>query len=214
MRAHVVYNQVQPELCKEQLTAADVKSCIGIIVNREQPGILMKGRHWFAVVNSSTDSAYYNYDSKLQSPERIGDETALIEWLLIELRDSNGQAFFVAPIESENNSSAAIEQHTPFSDTTAHTASATATDKKSQERTAEAVATACISGKSNSAAAAGCQNERVDSAAGDSNSISTSSLEAHIEAHTTGEQQTESTGTSDRSGLQQATDRIASLALR
>jgi Josephin len=210
MRAHVVYNPAQPELCKQQLITADMKSCTGIIVNREQPGILMKGRHWFAVVNSSTDNAYYNYDSKLQSPERIGDEPALIEWLLIELRDSSGQAFFVAPTETDDNSSATVEQHTPFSDTYAQTDPVTATDERCEQRAAGAVDTTRDSSNSNSAAAAGCQNVGVDSVVGDSSS----SPIAHTEAHTIGEQQAEITDTSDRSGLQQATDRIASLTLR
>jgi Josephin len=211
MRAHVVYNQVQPELCKQQLVAADVRSCAGVIVNREQPGILMKGRHWFAVVNSAADSSYYNYDSKLQSPERIGDEAALVEWLLAELRDSKGQAFFVAPIEPDagNDDAATIEQHTPFSDTNVHTEPVTATRKTADQRTVAAIDTAISSGDSKSAAAAAdCQSAEANII-----SYGSSSSIAHTQAHTTGGHDTESTGTSDRSDLQQATDRIASLAL-
>lgn len=69
---------------------------IGLIVNKESTNPLHRlvdGRHWLALVRRL--GSWWDLDSKLEGPVRIGDVDNLIEYIRAAIIDTNGQAFLV-----------------------------------------------------------------------------------------------------------------------
>jgi len=84
---------------RRKITPHDINSAVGLILNLPSPskvgGLLFpfKTKHWLAI--RQFDSVYYNLDSKLQSPETIGDVQQLIEHLTRHLNEDDCELFLV-----------------------------------------------------------------------------------------------------------------------
>lgn len=58
-------------------------------------------RHWIAI--RRIENAYWNLDSKLNAPERIGNDAAVIEYLRNQLKSNDMELFVVVRSETEQN---------------------------------------------------------------------------------------------------------------
>lgn len=78
----------------KQRLASD--AVIGLIVNKESTNPLHRlvdGRHWLAIVRRM--DSWWDLDSKLEEPVRIGSVDDVIEYIRALILDTNGQAFLV-----------------------------------------------------------------------------------------------------------------------
>nr|CAG4651457.1 EOG090X0HOM [Simocephalus serrulatus]SVE94598.1 EOG090X0HOM [Simocephalus serrulatus] len=84
---------------RRKITAHEINSSMGLILNLPSPskvGSLLfpfRTKHWLAI--RQFDSVYYNLDSKLKSPEPIGDVNQLIEHLTKHLNEDDCELFLV-----------------------------------------------------------------------------------------------------------------------
>ena len=84
---------------RRKITTQDISSTMGLILNLPSPnkvgGLLFpfRTKHWLAI--RQFDSVYYNLDSKLPSPEIIGDVHQLIEHLTRHLNEDDCELFLV-----------------------------------------------------------------------------------------------------------------------
>lgn len=60
-------------------------------------------RHWIAI--RRIDGIFWNLDSKLNAPERIGDDYALLDYLNVHLHSNDKELFIVVSAETEQNKS-------------------------------------------------------------------------------------------------------------
>lgn len=60
-------------------------------------------RHWIAI--RRIDGIFWNFDSKLNAPERIGDDDALLGYLNVHLQSNDKELFIVVSAETEKNKS-------------------------------------------------------------------------------------------------------------
>lgn len=60
-------------------------------------------RHWIAI--RRIDGIFWNLDSKLNAPERIGGDNALLSYLNIHLQSNDKELFIVVSAETEKNKS-------------------------------------------------------------------------------------------------------------
>lgn len=56
-------------------------------------------RHWIAI--RRIDGIFWNLDSKLNAPLRIGDDNALLSYLSIHLQSNDKELFIVVNAETE-----------------------------------------------------------------------------------------------------------------
>ena len=67
------------------LNELDVDKITGFILNVDNKSWyflpLCSKRHWYSVIKNTDDGYFYNLDSKLQTPEKIGDRKQLLEFL-------------------------------------------------------------------------------------------------------------------------------------
>lgn len=56
-------------------------------------------RHWIAI--RKIDKVYWNLDSKLNAPECIGDDTAIVDYLSNQLKNNDMELFVVVKSEAE-----------------------------------------------------------------------------------------------------------------
>ena len=57
---------------------------------------IMSRRHWISIIKNQEDGQFYNLDSKLSSPQLIGDSTRLIDFLLSRVNEGC-ELFIVIP---------------------------------------------------------------------------------------------------------------------
>lgn len=60
-------------------------------------------RHWIAI--RRIDGIFWNLDSKLNAPECIGNDNALLSYLNIHLQSNDKELFIVVSAETEKNKS-------------------------------------------------------------------------------------------------------------
>jgi josephin len=81
--------------------------------NNESPGfisnlfsfpynLILPKRHWISIVMNPEDHMYYDLDSKLSSPMKIGDKSKLIEYLLTQVNEGC-ELFIVTPKSNASN---------------------------------------------------------------------------------------------------------------
>lgn len=84
---------------RRKLTTQDIINCVGLILNlpsQSKVGSILfpfRTKHWLAI--KQFDSIYYNLDSKLPSPEAIGDINQLIDYLTKQLNEVDCELFLV-----------------------------------------------------------------------------------------------------------------------
>lgn len=83
----------------------DTTNVIGFIINVPSEykfGFVVlpfRRRHWIAI--RKIDTIYWNLDSKLNAPERIGDEIELINYLSQQLKSNDMELFVVVTSDVE-----------------------------------------------------------------------------------------------------------------
>lgn len=60
---------------------------------------LVKSRHWISIRRMSDDQ-YYNLDSKLSKPQRIGDHEEVVNYFKKEMKSNDKELFLVFPKDS------------------------------------------------------------------------------------------------------------------
>lgn len=84
---------------RRKISTEDVESSFGFILNIPSPSrvagltLPFKTKHWLAIRRFG--SVYYNLDSKLDSPLRIGDSIQLCEYLTKQLNEVDCELFIV-----------------------------------------------------------------------------------------------------------------------
>lgn len=84
---------------RRKITTTEVDGCFGFILNLPSPsrvgGVVLpfKTKHWLAI--RKLKNVFYNLDSKLETPQSIGDCQQLVHYLSNHLSEEDCELFIV-----------------------------------------------------------------------------------------------------------------------
>ena len=77
--------------------------------------LILSKRHWISIIMNPEDHLFYNLDSKLTSPLKIGDKSKLVEYLLIRVNDGC-ELFIVTPKSNTDDQTQTKQDEKPQTD--------------------------------------------------------------------------------------------------